>query len=81
MPIIYGNVSGLDVHKKTVVAASSIKQTGGTRLQERQTFGTMTVDLLALSDWLLARGITHVADAGSQAMRSLNLANQERGLG
>ena len=35
MRIIYDNVAGLDVHKKTVVAASSIKQTGGTWLQER----------------------------------------------
>jgi transposase len=29
--------------------------------QEIRTFGTMTVDLLALSDWLLACGCTHVA--------------------
>jgi len=61
MRIIYDNVAGLDVHKKTVVAASSIKQADGTWLQEHRTYGTMTVDLLALSDWLLARGITHVA--------------------
>jgi transposase len=61
MRIIYDNVAGLDVHKKTVVAASSTKHTDGTWQQERQTFGTMTVDLLALSDWLLVRGITHVA--------------------
>lgn len=61
MRIIYDNVAGLDVHKKTVVAASSIKQADGSWLQEHRTYGTMTVDLLALSDWLLARGITHVA--------------------
>jgi transposase len=61
MRIIYDNVVGLDVHKKTVVAASSIKQADGAWLQEHRTYGTMTVELLALSDWLLARGITHVA--------------------
>ena len=61
MRIMYDNVAGLDVHKKTVVAASSIKQADGSWRQERQTFGTMTNELLALSDWLLARGITHVA--------------------
>jgi len=61
MRIIYDNVAGLDVHKKTVVAAIRIKQADGTWLQEHKTYGTMTVDLLALSDWLLTRGITHVA--------------------
>jgi transposase len=61
MRIMYDNVAGLDVHKKTVVAAGSVKQADGGWRQERQTFGTMTIDLLALSDWLLARVITHVA--------------------
>ena len=28
MRIMYDNVAGLDVHKKTVVAASSVKQAG-----------------------------------------------------
>jgi transposase len=29
--------------------------------QDQHTFGAMTADLLALSDWLLAHGVTHVA--------------------
>ena len=29
--------------------------------QETRTFGTMTADLLALSDWLTSYGVTHVA--------------------
>lgn len=53
--------AGLDVHKKTVVAC--IRRTGpdGTVTSEVRTFGTMTADLLALSDWLVAAGIRHVA--------------------
>jgi transposase len=61
MEIVHTHCAGLDVHKKTVVAAIIVpgpKQSGH---QETRTFGTMTVDLLALSDWLTAHGITHVA--------------------
>ncbi len=62
MQAIYPQSAGLDVHKKTVVAAYL---TGydpkGDELYEAKTFGTMTRDLLELADWLLERGITHVA--------------------
>lgn len=61
MRIIYQNVAGLDVHKKTVVAAISVQKAEGSWHKERRTFGTMTADLLALSDWLMAHGVTHVA--------------------
>jgi transposase len=61
MRIIYQNVAGLDVHKKVVVAAIIVLQTNGRWHQEKRTFGTMTVDLLQLSDWLLGHGVTHVA--------------------
>jgi len=44
------------MHKKTVVACV-LTSTG----QETRTFSTMTMDLLALSDWLPACGCTHVA--------------------
>jgi transposase len=56
MQVIYERCAGLDVHKKTVVAC--VLTPAG---QEPRTFGTMTIDLLALSDWLLACGCTHVA--------------------
>jgi transposase len=56
MQVIYERCAGLDVHKKTVVAC--VLTPAG---QETRTFGTMTIDLLALSDWLLACGCTHVA--------------------
>ena len=56
MQVIHERCAGLDVHKKTVVACM-LTPAG----QETRTFGTMTIDLLALSDWLLACGCTHVA--------------------
>jgi len=61
MRIIYSNVAGLDVHKKTVVAAIIVQPAAGSWHQEKRTFGTMTTDLLALSDWLMSHGVTHVA--------------------
>jgi len=52
MRVIYECVAGLDVHKKTVVACR-MRVTGDKRIVwEKKTFGTMTVDLLKLSDWL-----------------------------
>ena len=56
MEIIHGSCAGLDVHKKTVVAAILV---GGQK--EIRTFETMTADLLALSDWLMTEGVKIVA--------------------
>ena len=61
MRIIHEKVAGLDVHKKVVVAAIIVKQEDGSWLEETRRVGTMTADLLALSDWLLLHGVTHVA--------------------
>jgi transposase len=61
MRIIHDKVAGLDVHKKTVVAAIIVKQEDGSWLEEKRTFETMTADLLELSDWLMLHGVTHVA--------------------
>jgi transposase len=61
MDIIYAACAGLDVHKKTVVACCLITTADGTLRKEIRTFGTMTADLLALSDWLLSQGVTHLA--------------------
>jgi transposase len=61
MDIIYENVAGLDVHHKTImVCVRKIQPQGGT-LEEVRTFGTMTRDLLELSDWLASKDVTHVA--------------------
>jgi transposase len=50
----------LDVHKDTVVACVRTPGRGGQREQQTRTFGTMTTDLLALRDWLVAMGVTLV---------------------
>lgn len=57
MNVIHERCAGLDVHKKTVVACVRL----GSDSQETCTFGTMTSDLLALSDWLVTSGCTQVA--------------------
>ena len=54
----------LDVHKKTVMASRVTPDPTGQRADgiiELQEFGTITRDLLALSDWLAEVGATHVA--------------------
>jgi len=61
MDIIYTHCAGLDVHKKTVVAAIIVPNGQGGLHKEQRTFGTMTADLLALSDWLLVHQVTQVA--------------------
>ena len=53
--------AGLDVHKKTVVACVLISLPEGVVQKHTQTFGTMTPELLAMSDWLQGHGVTHVA--------------------
>jgi len=61
MDIIYPCVAGLDLHQKTIVAAVRRIVAGANLEEEVRTFGTMTRDLLELSDWLAASGVTHVA--------------------
>jgi transposase len=56
MEILYRCCAGLDVHVKTVVACLIKEGKRTTR-----TYSTMTDDLLALLDWLVAEGCTHVA--------------------
>jgi transposase len=56
MEVLYPRCCGLDVHQKTVVACL-ITPEG----KEIRTFKTMTSDLLQLADWLVTKGVTHVA--------------------
>ena len=56
MQVVHERCCGLDVHKKTVVACVITPET-----KEVRTFGTMTEDLLSLSDWILSHECTHVA--------------------
>ncbi len=61
MDTIYANVAGLDVHQKTIVACVRCLQQKGDVVEEVRTFGTVTRDLLHMSDWLAGHGVTHVA--------------------
>jgi len=61
MEVLYPNSAGIDVHKKTAVVCCRITQPDGTVTKQTRTFGTMTADLLALSDWLSSLAVTHVA--------------------
>lgn len=61
MEMLYERCCGLDVHKRTVVACLLTPGGEGQPDKEIRTFGTMSADLLALSDWLAAAGCTHVA--------------------
>jgi len=61
MDIIHTCCAGLDVHKRTVVACVRRIGPDGAVSREVRTFSTMTAELLALSDWLEAHGVSHVA--------------------
>ncbi len=56
MEVIYERCCGLDIHKKSVTACVLVPGR-----KEIRSFGTMTEDLLQLSDWLIGQGVTHVA--------------------
>lgn len=60
MDVVVARCAGLDVHKDTVVACVRTPGADGGRVSETGTFGTMTVDLLALRDWLAARRVSVV---------------------
>ena len=56
MNVVHERCCGLDVHKKTVVACA-ITPVG----KEIRTFDTMTDSLLAMAEWIVQLGCTHVA--------------------
>ncbi len=59
--VVHERCCGLDVHKKAVVACAITPDAEGKPDREIRTFGTMTADLLKLSEWLAAKGVSHVA--------------------
>jgi transposase len=61
MDQIIERVCGLDVHKASIAACIRIPGPEGQRIEQIETFGTMTSDLLALKDWMSTHGVTHVA--------------------
>jgi transposase len=61
MDIIYPRVAGLDLHQKSIFAEVRHLSPEGKLHSELRTFGTTTRELLGMSDWLAAHGVTHVA--------------------
>ncbi len=61
MDVLHACCAGLDVHKRTVVARVRRVDPAGKVSKNTKTFATMTRDLLALSDWLKAQGVTVIA--------------------
>ncbi|MDO8671334.1 MAG: transposase, partial [Dehalococcoidia bacterium] len=61
MELVHTHCCGLDIHKKSIAACVIVPGTKGQIRKEIRTFGTMTEDLIKLSEWLSACGITHVA--------------------
>jgi len=59
--VVHARCCGLDVHQKTVVACVLVTDADGAVQRRVRAFGTMTADLLALSDWLGALGVEQVA--------------------
>jgi transposase len=59
MEVLYARCCGLDVHRNMVVACVSIVEAGQHRKTIR-TFRTVTKELLALRQWLLEEGCSHV---------------------
>jgi len=60
MEVVYPRCSGLDVHKRFVVACLSIVQ-HGERHKELRQVSTMTSDILAMKAWLKASGCRQIA--------------------
>jgi hypothetical protein len=58
MDIVVARCAGLDVHKDTVVACVRTPGSEGQRAEQVRTFGTTTVELLALRDWLVAEEVS-----------------------
>lgn len=61
MQILHESCAGLDVHKASVVACVMLTARDGSVQTISRTFGTVTAEVLALSDWLREQNVTHVA--------------------
>ena len=61
MERVYERCCALDVHKAQVTACVHVPDRRAKRSELCAEFSTMTAELLALRDWLLGLGVTHVA--------------------
>src|SRR5271167_3063439 len=60
MEVLHAHCAGLDLHKDSVVGCIRHMVEGKVRT-EVKTFRTTTQELMSLSDWLSAEGVTHIA--------------------
>ena len=60
MQVVVERCAFLDVHRDTVMACARTPDGAGGRREEVAKFGTTTSQLLALSEWLVERGVTLV---------------------
>jgi transposase len=60
MEVLYPQCAGLDVHKDSVVACVRHMADGKVTTAVK-TFRTTTPELITLSEWLSAKGVTHIA--------------------
>jgi len=61
MENVFPCCAGLDVHKQSVEACVRRIEPNGRLHQQTRHWGTMTRDLLAMADWMITQGVTHVA--------------------
>jgi transposase len=61
MDVVHPQCCGLDIHKKLIVACAIVPDASGRAHKQVRSFGAMSDDLQQLSDWLVERGVTHVA--------------------
>src|ERR1700692_2640823 len=60
MEVLHPHCAGLDIHKDSVVACVR-HMVDGKVMSQVKTFKTTTQQLMALSDWLTAEAVTHIA--------------------
>ena len=65
MELVVERCAGIDVHQAQLRVCVRVPGAKGKRVEEFATFGTTTPDLLALSDWLAAHGVTQIAMEGT----------------
>ena len=61
MQVTHSHCAGIDVHKKTVVVCCLREADNGTLKRDTRSFGTLTSELLRMSEWLTNEGITQIA--------------------
>lgn len=61
MEVKYERCCGIDVHQQSVTACVIVGGLAGEAVKTTRSYGTMSEELSALSDWLTAEGVTVVA--------------------